>query len=125
MAVRLQDREAEVTVIELPFPPAQNNLFINLRKGRARSQRYDQWIQEAGWELQRQRPPVILGSVVVKYTFNPPDKRRRDLSGLVKAPEDLLVSHGVIEADDTRIVRSFSTHISESVTGVKIEITSV
>ena len=52
-------------------------------------------------------------------------KRRRDLSGLVKAPEDLLVAHGIIEADDTRIVRSFSTHISDLVKGVKIEIESV
>ena len=113
-----------MTVIELPMPPSTNGLFVNGRKGRFRSQKYDEWIQEAGWELARQRPAKVIGPVVLTFTFEEP-KRKYDISNRLKAPEDLLVSHGIIEADDCSIVRGISARFSESVKGVKIEITSV
>lgn len=123
------DRQAEgdkvVTVITLPFPPSTNNLFLNGRKGRFRSQKYDTWLQEAGWELKRQRPSKVAGPVSVKYEFGKPDNRRRDLSNLIKAPEDLLVSYGVIESDDSATVQLLFAEWSEEVQGVRITVESV
>lgn len=94
------------TFFTLPFPPSVNGLFINTRHGRARSSKYDQWVQEAGWELKRQRPSKFKGPVVLFYNLQEVrDKRKRDLGNLEKAVTDLLVTHQVIEADDSTIVR--------------------
>lgn len=115
-----------MTVISLPMPPSTNGLFINIRNGRARSQRYDQWLQEAGWILKSQRPAAVAGKVVLSFTFEDRLKGPKyDISNRLKAAEDLLVSHGIIEADDCTIVRGISASFSESVQGVRIEITSV
>lgn len=98
-------------------------MFINAVRGRFRSQLYDEWIHAAGWELKRQRPPTILGPVVLFFHFQSNrDKRKRDITNLIKAPEDLLVKHGVIEADDNSIVKGVQAYWSDAVTGVKIVI---
>lgn len=95
--------------LTLPFPPSTNNLFVNAgKRGRVRSSRYDLWLKEAGWELQAQRPPKIKGRVAVTIALCPIDKRRRDADNGCKAILDLLVKHQVIEADDSRIVRSIT-----------------
>jgi Holliday junction resolvase RusA-like endonuclease len=39
----------------------------------------------------------------MEFVFGPPDKRKRDLDNLLKAPIDLLVEHGVID-DDRNVV---------------------
>lgn len=112
-----------MTVIELPFPPSTNNMFINSSKGRFRSQKYEDWIQEAGWELKRQRPAKHVGPVELIFLFEDGrDNRKRDVTNLIKAPEDLLVKHGVIQADDNSIVKGVSAYWNYSVKGVKIVI---
>ena len=113
-------------VITLPFPPSTNNLFINTSRGRIRSSKYDEWAVEAGWELKRQRPAKAIGPVSLTFEFQAgKDKRKRDITNLLKAPEDLLVKYGVIEADDNTIVREISARWSECVEGVKISITPI
>lgn len=115
-----------MTVIELPMPPSLNNMFINGQKGRFRSQKYDEWITEAGWELARQRPAKHVGAVSLSFEFqDSQDKRKRDISNLVKAPEDLLVTHGIIQADDQFTVRKISMEWSDQVKGVRVTITPV
>lgn len=115
-----------MTVIDLPFPPSTNNLFVNGLKGRFPSQKYAEWILEAGWELTRQRPAKVTGPVVLSFWFqNNRDKRKRDITNLLKAPEDLLVKHGIIEADDGSIVVAVHAAWSDLIEGVKIEIVSV
>src|ERR1700744_6183009 len=115
-----------MTVIDLPFPPSTNNLFVNGSRGRFPSQKYDEWKQEAGWELKRQRPPKVLGPVVLAFEFEEGrDKRKRDVSNLLKAPEALLVSHGIIEADDQRIIRAINLSWSRDVSGVRVTIKSI
>jgi crossover junction endodeoxyribonuclease RusA len=117
---------AVLTRITLPFPPSTNNLFINSSRGRFRSQKYDEWIKEAGWELARQRPSKFVGPVVLLFHFQDGlDKRKRDVTNLIKAPEDLLVRHGIIEADDNSIVRGVEAYWNAAVTGVQITIESV
>lgn len=88
----------------LPYPVSTNDLW---KAGRNRTtqrsrivstDRYATWIQAAGNELQTQRPGRIIG----KYTLDMMLERksgRRDLSNTVKAVEDLLVRHKVIEDD--------------------------
>lgn len=94
---------------ELPFPPSTNNLFVNVRRGgRVRSEAYKAWTDIAEWEMARQGRRRILGPVAVSIALVRPDKRRRDASNTIKAVEDLLVSMGVIEADDDRIVQKVS-----------------
>jgi Holliday junction resolvase RusA-like endonuclease len=39
------------------------------------------------------------------------DKRKRDITNLLKAPEDLLVKFKVIEADDNTIVQAISARL--------------
>ena len=112
--------------INLPFPPSLNNMFINGKRGRFRSQRYDSWLQEAGCEILRQRPSKVSGPVVLTFEFHEGrDNRKRDISNLVKAPEDLLVKHGLIEADDGSIVREIKCKWSTEVDGVRITVASV
>ena len=112
--------------ITLPFPVSTNNMFVNGSRGRFRSQKYDEWIKEAGWELARQRPSKFVGPVVLLFHFQDgQDKRKRDVTNLIKAPEDLLVKHGIIEADDNSIVRGVEAYWNAAVEGVQITIESV
>jgi Holliday junction resolvase RusA-like endonuclease len=113
-------------VLHLPFPPSTNNLFINTSRGRIRSAKYDEWAAEAGWELARQRPYSVLGPVSLNFEFQSNrDKRKRDITNLLKAPEDLLVKFKVIEADDNTIVQSISANWSAEVKGVRVTITPI
>ena len=115
-----------MTVITLPFPPSVNNLFMNGKHGRFRSQRYDSWLQEAGVEIMRQRPKKIAGPVILTFEFQEGhDKRKRDISNLVKAPEDLLVKHGIIEADDGAIVREIKCKWNADIQGVRVSVASI
>jgi Holliday junction resolvase RusA-like endonuclease len=52
------------------------------------------------------------------------DKRKRDITNLLKAPEDLLVNFGVIEADDNTIVKEIRARWNKDVVGVRVTITS-
>jgi crossover junction endodeoxyribonuclease RusA len=114
-----------MTTFTLPFPPSTNHLFINIKHGRVRSQKYDSWIQEAGCEIMRQRPKKIAGPVILLFEFQEGrDKRKRDISNLVKAPEDLLVKHGIIEADDGSIVREIRCKWVTDVEGVRVTVAS-
>ena len=112
--------------LTLPLPPSVNGLWANGKTRRFRTQIYDDWINEAGWQLKIQRPAKLKGPVSINYEFEEPKtKRKMDLANREKAATDLLVAHGVIEGDDQTIVRKMSLAWSESVTGVKIEITPV
>lgn len=106
----------------LPFPPPVNNLYRNARgRGRVKTDRYLAWQNHAGYELENQAPPErISGPIEVTMRFGRPDRRKRDLDGLLKAPLDLLVAHDLI--DDDRHVESILAHWSSEVTGVEIEV---
>lgn len=90
--------------ITIPFPPSANNLFKNAgSRGRAKTDDYKAWIEVAGWALVACKPgPGIRGPVTLDIMCERKDKRRRDISNLIKATEDLLVRHGLIE-DDSKV----------------------
>lgn len=86
-------------MITLPHHPAVNNLFATFRGRRIPSRRYTAWQAEAAALLAEQQPPRILGPFIATLVFTRPDRRKRDLDGLAKAPLDALVKAGVIEDD--------------------------
>lgn len=96
-------------VILLPIPPSTNNLFFNAvgrHGGRCRTPEYQDWCKVAGWELKRQRPAPVPGMVSLLIEVAEPEtKRRQDVTNRIKAVEDLLVIHGIIQGDDQRFVR--------------------
>lgn len=103
---------AGAVTLELPFPPSTNALFKNVPgKGRVRSAAYKAWAIEAGYAVNRASP--VKGPVTVSVQLSPPNKRKRDADNSLKPILDLLVKHGVIEADDWSIVRSVSAEWAE------------
>lgn len=112
-----------MTVLELPFPISVNAMFADGKTRRHKSQRYADWVAEAGWVLKSQRPTPVRGQVSIHYEFEEqPDKRKRDAFNFEKGVTDLLVAHGVIEADDHTILRKGSVEWSSAVKGVRVTI---
>ena len=90
--------------ISIPYPPSVNGLTHNKKSGgRGKSNHYEAWIKEAGTQVMIQRvkwaEKSIDGLVSVKLIFARPDKIKRDLDNLLKAPIDLLVRMNIIEDD--------------------------
>jgi crossover junction endodeoxyribonuclease RusA len=88
-------------MIKLPFPPSTNTLYRNVRgRGRVKTARYNTWIAAARLNV----GPVALidAKIVLDLTLGRPDRRRRDVSNLIKAVEDLMVKCNVI-ADDSQV----------------------
>ena len=107
----------------LPFPVSANNLFVNnpRTRGRFPSKRYIEWQTEAMRVLDKQRPLPFFGvPVAVTLSFGRPDKRKRDLANLEKAPVDLMVKADVI-LDDFLIERLTLKWVPD-VTGCRVEI---
>ena len=104
----------------LPLPPSVNNLFAGRTK-RFPSKLYRAWRTEAGAALAAQRPlPSFSESVEVTLSIGKPDRRKRDLDNLFKAPLDLLVEFGVL-ADD-HLVHRLSASWAPDVVGCRVEI---
>lgn len=86
-------------VLVLPLPPSVNNLFVNGKRGRFKSQKYKDWEADAGMYLMQQRFPKgeITGPYVMEIKL--PMKVKGDISNRIKAAEDCLVGIGVIPDD--------------------------
>jgi Holliday junction resolvase RusA-like endonuclease len=102
-------REAERIEIFIPTPPSSNSLYANSENGgRFKTKEYTDWLDEAGWRLQEQRPGRIAGRYVIEIEIpRAADNRRRDLGNREKAVSDLLVRQRVI-ADDNLAERIVS-----------------
>ncbi len=99
--------------LRLPFPPTTNNLFFNLpgrRGGRAPSKGYKAWKERAAVAIRQQAPVPVPGPVMLSIVLGRPDRRRRDLSNYLKALEDALVQHGLIDDDSMVQTLSVSWH---------------
>ena len=110
-------------VLTLPLPPSSNHLFAG-KSHRYRSPEYEAWRTDAGWELNLQWPPQIIGRVsILIEVAEPKTKRAQDITNRIKALEDLLVSHGVIQGDDQRYVRRVTAEWADLAEGVRVTIT--
>ena len=111
--------------ITLPFPPSVNAMYANQnyvgRKGRKKSDKYKDWLKAAGWTLNAQRPQKTTGNVSLTILYGENHRKYgRDLSNHVKAIEDLLVKHQVIE--DDRFVDGLVLAWSDEVQDVEVRI---
>jgi len=70
-------------------------------RGRVKTDKYKDWLIKAGLIVNSQLKTNdrIEGPYGLRLRAYRPDKRRRDLSNLLKATEDLLVALGVVEDD--------------------------
>ena len=111
-------------VLHLPMPPTTNNLFATDRASgkRFRTVEYKAWAHEAGYVLNRQRPPLMAGRVsLLLEVENPKTAHRQDVANREKAVVALLVSHGVIQGDDQRFVREITLRWAD-VAGVRVTV---
>lgn len=93
-------------VIKLPPVTKKNSQRMIQRKGRMipiPSKAYAEYEKAAGWFLE---PLGIDYPVNIKALYYMPTRRRVDKTNLESALCDVLVKHGVIEDDNSRIVVS-------------------
>jgi len=88
--------------IELPWPPALNNLYANTENGRVlrKPGKAYKWMVFDCCE--KQDIQHVKGRLRVDIWAYPPDNRRRDIDGLFKIVLDSLQQAGVFE-DDSHI----------------------
>jgi Holliday junction resolvase RusA-like endonuclease len=112
-------------VLDLPTPPATNNLFFNRPggKGRARSQEYFAWQVMAGQHIQIARQKPLDGPVCVSIIAQ--ENGRRDLDGYAKPLLDILVRHRLIPDDRNKIVRKIEMGWSPDIEGVRVTVMPV
>ena len=114
----------------LPFPPSANSLFRNAPKPhmkRPKTKQYLEWLQSAGWELKIQKVIPVRGPVKLLYELQNDAKgpnRLWDYANREKAVTDLLVEHGIIEADHRLIVKAVTCCGIDLPVGVRITIES-
>ena len=107
--------------LTLPFPVTTNSLYRNVPgRGRVKTERHRTWRQAAGWDLEQQKPPRVEGPISLEIAVCRPDRRKRDISNLIKCVEDLLVDHGVIEDDS--LVHDLRIHWQPGIEGARVTI---
>ena len=114
-------------VFTLPFPPSSNSLFRNAPKPhmkRPKTKGYLSWLQSAGWQLKIQRVSAVKGPVKLTYELynsaRGPNKLW-DYANREKACTDLLVEHGIIEADSQKCLRRLVMEWAD-INGIRITI---
>lgn len=90
----------------LPWPPSANHLRMAVRGRLISTQAARDYRERCLVSMLQQGIPKLglAGSLTLSITAMPPDNRRRDLSNIIKAAEDSIVAHGLIE-DDSLIDR--------------------
>lgn len=96
--------------IELPIMPrskknSQQMIFCNGRPRLIQSKLYRDYEVECGYYLKR--PTKAIDTPInLKCIFIVPDKRKRDLTNLLNAIQDILVHYGILKDDNYTIVQS-------------------
>lgn len=88
----------------LPWPPSLNNMYPTVRGRRVLSAEGKRFKASVVAHVLSQGRPAkpLAGRLRLEVLVYPPDRRRRDLSNLVKAVEDALTAAGVWE-DDSQV----------------------
>lgn len=97
--------------IKLPPVSKKNSQQILINKATRRpfimpSKKYKQYEQEAAWFLKPRPPRPIECALEIKCLFYMPTHRHVDLTNLLEAADDLLVTAGIIKDDHSGIVVS-------------------
>ena len=106
-------------MLQLPYPPSANRLWVRARKGMRRSDVYMAWLEEAGWLAKAQRPSRIEGPYKLSLHVARPDKRKRDIDNVLKSVGDLLQHIGVVKDDcDCEMVSARWVTTGQGVTAI-------
>lgn len=89
----------ELIVLFCPFPPSANRLWTRTKRGMRKTDKYAEWLHNAGWAVKAQQPGKTDKHYQLTIIASRPDRRRRDLGNLEKAISDLLVTLGVVGDD--------------------------
>lgn len=87
----------------LPWPPAVNNLYATVNGRRVLTKRGRNYKDRVAAIVLAKGRPSVKGHCKVDIIAHYPDRRRRDLDGILKIVLDSLTEAGVYE-DDSRIV---------------------
>lgn len=90
--------------LELPYPPTTNNLYATVRGRRVLSKAGREYKATTAWlvKARRQGALPLGGRLGFRMIVHCPDRRRRDLSNLLKVVEDAL-KDGQGYFDDSQI----------------------
>lgn len=102
--VKITEDALQIQVcVFLPFPPTTNNLFAG-KERRHKSEAYKAWLWEAEYQFRQQQVPMkhYARPVKLQIALGRPDRRKREPSNYIKAPEDFLVRMGMI-MDDSQV----------------------
>jgi len=102
-------------------------MYRNVRgKGRVKTKRYLAWIELAGLSIHGGigKHCKFPGDVFIHIKIKRPDRRKRDIDNLIKAPLDLLVSCGVIN-DDRYVEKVTAEWVYDGPDGATIEIEEI
>ena len=90
--------------LTLPYPPSVNHLYAVVNGRKVLSAKGREYQQEVSATVFRQIGAANFGEARIAYraTVFPPDRRRRDVSNLVKIVEDSLTKAG-IWCDDSQV----------------------
>ena len=86
---------------QFEFPPSTNNLWMPVKgKGLVKTKEYRAWLDANAWIIRQQIGLVkIEGLFEIKFVFERPDRRKRDLDNLLKSSIDCIVSARVVHDD--------------------------
>lgn len=94
-------KTAQWVSLTLPPPISTNALHRAFSNGKRvtsiKSEKYRNWLKDAGWMLEAQKPACVPGAYGIRIAV--PVKCRVDLDNCCKATLDLLVAHNVVEGD--------------------------
>lgn len=105
---------AQAISLVLPMPPSVNGAYRNVPGlGRVKTKEYKSWATEAAILMKLQARGSIEGAYAIHVEIDRPDKRRRDLSNLLKVLEDTIVANGLVEDDSLceRIKMQWTTKV--------------
>jgi Holliday junction resolvase RusA-like endonuclease len=110
--------------LRLPFPPSVNGLYFNPEnwRGRVKTPEYEDWRDQAGWELKSQHPRKM--NVRCNVTIDLDDKRNGDADNRAKPVLDLLVKYEIIKNDSKKYVKRVSIGW-EPIEGCRVRIEAV
>lgn len=96
--------------IEIPLMPrskknSQQMILIGGKPRLIQSKLYLQYEKDCGYFLKPLKEPIDK-PINLKCTFIVPDKRKRDLSNLLNAIQDILVHYKILADDNYNIVQS-------------------
>jgi Holliday junction resolvase RusA-like endonuclease len=107
----------------LTFPISTNALWRAYRGRNILSAPARAWAKTATAELMVQKVKPIKGPVELAIALSPPTKRAFDLSNRIKLLEDCLVRCGIIEADDSSVVKKVSAELGAGFVGARVTVT--